>query len=182
MTSMPLSRRCANTAERAAAPISEGSSALGKARMLLNRLQDRIELDSQLTELTRVQPWIEALADQYAFSEDTRFAMHLCVEEALANIVMHGYGDEPGHPIVMRSSVSARELFIVIEDRAPAFAPVEPAPQGEATPPVSLESIEPGGNGIRLLYRFAGSISYERFSDGNRLTIGFPIPFDGVSA
>ncbi len=182
MTSMPLSRRCANTAERAAAPISEGSSALGKARMLLNRLQDRIELDSQLTELTRVQPWIETLADQSGFSEDTRFAMHLCVEEALANIVMHGYGNEPGHPIVIRSSVSARELFIVIEDEAPAFAPVKPAQQCDATPSVGLESIQPGGNGIRLLYRFAGSVSYERLSDGNRLTIGFPIPFDGVSA
>jgi serine/threonine-protein kinase RsbW len=155
---------------------------MGKARMLLNGLQDRIELDSRLTELTRVQPWVEALADQYGFSEDTRFAMHLCVEEALANIVMHGYRNEPGHPIVIRSSVSARELFIVIEDEAPAFAPVEPSPQGDATTPVSLESIEPGGNGIRLLFRFAGSLAYERFSDGNRLTIGFAIPFDGVSA
>ncbi len=150
--------------------------------MLLNGLQDRIELDSRLTELTRVQPWVEALADQYGFSEDGRFAMHLCVEEALANIVMHGYRNEPGHPIVIRSSASERELFLVIEDEAPAFAPVEPAPQGDATTPVSLESIEPGGNGIRLLYRFAGSLAYERFSDGNRLTIGFPIPFDGVSA
>ena len=35
---------------------------------------------------------------------------------------------------------------------------------------------------IPMLYRFAGSVSYERFSDGNRLTIGFPIPFDSVSA
>lgn len=155
---------------------------MSKARMLLNGLQDRIELDSRLTELIRVQPWIEALADQYGFSEDTRFAIHLCVEEVLANIVIHGYRNEAGHPIVIRSSVSARELFIVIEDRAPAFAPVEPAPQGDATTPVSLESIEPGGNGIRLLYRFAGSVNYERFPDGNRLTIGFPIPFDGVSA
>jgi anti-sigma regulatory factor (Ser/Thr protein kinase) len=95
---------------------------------------------------------------------------------------MHGYRNEPGHPIVMRASVSESELFIVIEDKAPAFAPVEPAPQGDATTPVSLESIEPGGNGIRLLYRFAGSLAYERFPDGNRLTIGFPFPCEGVSA
>jgi anti-sigma regulatory factor (Ser/Thr protein kinase) len=149
--------------------------------MLLNKLQDRIELDSRLTELTRVQPWIDALADQYGFSEDTRFAMHLCVEEALANVVMHGYRNEPGHPIVIRASVSERELFLVIEDEAPAFAPVEPTTPSDAVSPVSLESIEPGGNGIRLLYRFAGSLAYERFADGNRLTIGFPIPKDGVS-
>jgi serine/threonine-protein kinase RsbW len=149
--------------------------------MLLNRLQDRIELDSRLTELSRVQPWIEELADQFGFNGDTRFAIQLCVEEALANVVMHGYRNEPGHPIVIRSSVSAHNLFFIIEDQAPSFAPVEPAPPGDATTPVSLESIEPGGNGIRLLYRFAGSLAYERFADGNRLTIGFPIPFQGVS-
>jgi anti-sigma regulatory factor (Ser/Thr protein kinase) len=149
--------------------------------MLLNKLQDRIELDSRLTELSRVQPWIEALADQYGFNGDTRFAMHLCVEEALANVVMHGYGNEPGHPIVIRSSVSGRSLFFVIEDQAPSFAPVEPAPPGDAKTAVSLESIQPGGNGIRLLHRFAGSLAYERCADGNRLTIGFPIPIEGVS-
>lgn len=146
--------------------------------MLLNRLQDRIELDSRLTELGRVQPWIEALADQYGVSEDTRFAMQLCVEEALANVVIHGYGSEPGHPIVIRSSVSAHNLLFAIEDQAAPFVPVEPP--GHATP-VSLESIEAGGNGIRLLFRFAGSVTYERFADGNRLTIGFPIPMNGVS-
>jgi anti-sigma regulatory factor (Ser/Thr protein kinase) len=149
--------------------------------MLLNKQQDRMELDSRLTELTRVQPWIDALADQYGVSEDTRFAMHLCVEEALANVVMHGYRNEPGHPIVMRSAISGNNLVFVIEDRAPAFAPVEPAGRGEATTAVNLDSIEPGGNGIRLLYRFAGSVAYERLAEGNRLTIGFPLPKGGVS-
>jgi anti-sigma regulatory factor (Ser/Thr protein kinase) len=140
-----------------------------------------MELDSRLTELTRVQPWIDALADQYGFGEDKRFAMHLCVEEALANVVMHGYGNEPGHPIVMRSSVSGNNLLLVIEDRAPAFVPVDPGGRGEATAAINLEAIEPGGNGIRLLYRFAGSVAYERLAEGNRLTIGFPLPEDGVS-
>jgi serine/threonine-protein kinase RsbW len=149
--------------------------------MLLNRLQDRIELDSRLTELSRVQPWVEALADQYGVSDDTRFSMQLCMEEALANVVIHGYGNEPGHPIVIRSSVSAHNLLFAIEDQAAPFAPVEPDPPGDAAP-VSLESMEPGGNGIRLLYRFAGSVAYERFADGNRLTIGFPIPLNGARA
>jgi serine/threonine-protein kinase RsbW len=148
--------------------------------MLLNKLQDRIELDSRLTELSRVQPWIEALADQYGVSQGTRYAMQLCVEEALANVVIHGYRSEPGHPIVIRSSVSAHNLLFAIEDQAAPFAPVEPDPPGEAT--FSLESMEPGGNGIRLLFRFAGSVTYERFADGNRLTIGFPIPLNSVSA
>ncbi len=139
--------------------------------------QDRVELDSRLTELSRVQPWIETLADRHGFAADSRFAMHLCVEEALANVVLHGYRNQPGHPIVIRSSVSAGTLFFTIDDKAPPFAPVQPGPPNDATKPASLESIQPGGNGIRLLRRFAGSLLYERLSDGNRLTIGFPVPF-----
>lgn len=137
--------------------------------------QDRLELDSQLTELSRVQPWIEALADRYGFAEDARFAMHLCVEEALANVVLHGYRNEAGHPIVMRASVSGGALVFAIDDKAPHFVPTEPAPPNEAAKPANLESIELGGNGIRLLHRFAGSLRYERLPDGNRLTIGFPV-------
>jgi anti-sigma regulatory factor (Ser/Thr protein kinase) len=33
----------------------------------------------------------------------------------------------------------------------------------------------PGGQGLRLLYRFANSVEYERLADGNRLTLGFVV-------
>jgi serine/threonine-protein kinase RsbW len=144
--------------------------------MLMESTQDSLQLDSQLAELSRVQPWIEALADQYAFGQDVRFAMQLCMEEALANVVMHGYRNEPGHPIVIRSSISAHALHFAIDDKAPPFVPAEPELRNDATASASLESIQPGGNGLRLLHRFAGSLAYERLSDGNRLTIGFPLP------
>jgi serine/threonine-protein kinase RsbW len=146
--------------------------------MLLDCPQDRLELDSRLTELSRFRPWIEVVADRLGLGEEDRFAINLCVEEALANIVLHGYRSEPGHPIVIRSFVSARSLCITIDDEAPPFSPIESHSQltRSETKPVSLESITPGGNGIRLLHRFAGSLSYERLSDGNRLTLGFPVP------
>lgn len=69
--------------------------------------QNRLELDSRLSELSRVQPWVESLADRHGFEEEARFAMQLCIEEALANVVLHGYRGEPGHPIVIQASVSA---------------------------------------------------------------------------
>lgn len=135
--------------------------------------QDRLVLDSRLTELARVQPWIEALADRFGFGEKDRFSMQLCVEEALANLVLHGYRNQPGHPIVIGASATEGSLFFTIDDKAAPFIPVEPAAPAM---PVSLESIEPGGNGIRLLHRFAGSVAYDSSPEGNRLTIGFPLP------
>jgi serine/threonine-protein kinase RsbW len=127
--------------------------------MLMDNPQDRLELDSRLTELSRVQPWIETLADQHGFAEDARFAMQLCVEEALANVILHGYRSEPGHAIVLRASIFEGALWLAIDDQAPHFSPIEPGLENNGTIPANLESIEPGGNGFRLR-RFAGSLNY----------------------
>jgi serine/threonine-protein kinase RsbW len=141
----------------------------------MGTLPERLELDSRLTDLCRVWPWTEAWASQYGLAEQTRFALHLCMEEALANVVLHGYQNEPGHPVVIRCSVADGWLAFTIEDEAPPFTPVDTDLSKPADKADDLELMEPGGNGIRLLYRFAGSLQYERLPSGNRLTIGFPL-------
>ena len=140
-------------------------------------LQARLELDSRLSELTSVRPWIEVLADRLGFPEEERFAMHLCVEEVLANVILHGYRSEPGHPIVLGALVASGTLFLSVDDQAPPFSPIEflSDSSNDETKPRSLASVTPGGNGIRLLKRFSRSMHYERLSVGNRLTIAFPI-------
>jgi serine/threonine-protein kinase RsbW len=144
--------------------------------MLMDETVDRLELDSQLSELGRVAPWLEELADRHELPAETRYAIDLCLEEALANVVLHGYGNEPGHPITVEASVAGGSLFFSIEDQGPPFAPPDPGTRNGSQPPADLETIEVGGNGIRLMYRFAGSVSYEPLPRGNRLTLGFPIP------
>lgn len=141
----------------------------------MERILDRLELDSRLPELSRVWPWAEALAEDHGLAEDARFAMQLCLEEALANVVIHGYRNEPGHPIAIQASVSGGWLKFSIEDAAPPFAPAPPVDLQPAENAPDLESMEPGGNGIRLIHRFAGSMQYEPLPRGNRLTLGFPL-------
>jgi serine/threonine-protein kinase RsbW len=140
--------------------------------------QDLLVLDSRLTELSRVQSWAEELADELNLNQKTRYAIRLCLEEALANIVIHGYRSESGHPVVIRRWFAEGTLFFAIEDEATPFALEADAAGADAQEPASLESLTPGGNGIPLLRHFAGSLAYERLDGGNRLTMGFPVqPF-----
>ncbi len=132
---------------------------------------DLLVLDSRLSELSRAQSWAEALAQKFGLGEKTRYAILLCLEEALANVVLHGYRSEAGHPIVMRCQLAAGMLFIAIEDDAPGFAPAEAAAGVPET--ASLESLTPGGYGIQLLRHFADSLAYEKLQSGNRLIMGF---------
>jgi anti-sigma regulatory factor (Ser/Thr protein kinase) len=141
--------------------------------------QDVLVLDSRLSELSRAQAWAEELAHRYLLSEKSLYSMRLCVEEALANIVLHGYKSESGHPIVIRNWFDADTLFLGIEDEAPAFVPSDATQRMSTSEPDTLESLVPGGYGIRLIRHFANSLLYERLPEGNRLTIGFSLESSG---
>jgi hypothetical protein len=71
--------------------------------------------------------------------------------------------------------------MFTIDDQAPPFSPIAPGWRDDETKSVSLASIQPGGNGLRLLRHFGGSLGYERLADGNRLTIGFAVSMKNAS-
>jgi len=137
--------------------------------------QPRLTLQSQLGELARVWPWIEALASEYSIPADTQFAIQLCLEEALSNIVRHGQSDQPITVDCARSAGN-RELIFTLEDHGAAFDPLAPSEFEKAPAPTSIDRLQVGGQGIRLMRRFAGSLAYQRLPGGNRLTIGFALP------
>jgi anti-sigma regulatory factor (Ser/Thr protein kinase) len=136
---------------------------------LTHEARRRLSLTSSLGELVRVAPWVGALATEYDISDERRFAIELCLEEVLSNIVRHGYRGEPGHAFTVDFVRLGEDLVFVVEDNAQPFEPAQP---GDAIPG-DLNTIIPGGQGLRLLYRFAGSVKYEQLAQGNRLTIRF---------
>ena len=133
---------------------------------------ERLALRSSLSDLARVSPWIEHLAAQCAISDNTQFAMNLCLEEVLSNVIRHGYAGEQGRPILVQFASSPRDGYFtfVIEDEAPLFDPLA-AP--ELSIQRSLDDARIGGNGIRLLRQFADTLEYQSTPTGNRLTMGF---------
>jgi serine/threonine-protein kinase RsbW len=128
-----------------------------------------LTLTSSLADLARVTSWIGSIAAEFEISQDTRFAIELCLEELLSNIVRHGYDGETGHLLTVNFSPSSDSLAFTVEDHARPFQPAQPA---EAVPE-DLNTLTPGGQGLRLLFRFAGSVEYERLADGNRVRLAF---------
>jgi anti-sigma regulatory factor (Ser/Thr protein kinase) len=139
-------------------------------------MKSHLTLRSQLSDLRLVSPWIVTLASELPIPENLLFAIDLCLEEALSNIIRHGYSGDPGHFIdVEFVATKGGELTFCVEDDAPSFNPLEP---GAERPPVSSSAIDEGktgGQGIRLLQKFANKLSYDQLPAGNRLNIGFLI-------
>jgi serine/threonine-protein kinase RsbW len=131
----------------------------------------QLTLRSQIADLALVPEWIETLASEHTILANTQFAMNLCLEEVLSNIIRHGYADETNRPIIVRYvPVQKGFSYLVVEDEAPHFDPLA----AENTPVEEiLDGSRIGGLGIRLLRGFAANLAYEPTPTGNRLTMGF---------
>lgn len=128
-------------------------------------------LQSRISELTHLHSWIERLALKHAIPENIQFAMNLCLEEVLSNIIRHGYSGASNSSITVHfESQKGGSFTLTVEDQAPPFNPVD-APQ---LPPIDLhDEVQIGGQGIRLLREFADTLEYRATPAGNRLIIGF---------
>lgn len=136
-----------------------------------DRAHDRLVLRSRLSDVAQIPTWVERLASRYNFSKDLQFAIDLCLEEAIANIIIYGYPGDENRPVnVCLTMAQDGDFIFSVEDEAPKFNPLE-APE---LPPLNPdEEIRVGGQGLRLLRRFAHSLEYEPTANGNRLRIGF---------
>lgn len=127
----------------------------------------KISLSSRLPELRRLSTWIEDAAHRMNFTTDLAFALQLCVEEAVANIMMYG-GAQGRTPITIELRTTKDCLTAIIEDGMASFDPTQVTPR---IPPVSLEESQIGGLGIHLIRHYSSEMHYERLGDRNRLTL-----------
>lgn len=132
----------------------------------------KISLSSRLPELRRLSTWIEDTAHRMSFTTDLAFALQLCVEEAVANIMMYG-GTQDRTLITIELKTAQDCLTAIIEDGMASFDPTLVTPR---IPPVSLEESQIGGLGIHLIRHYSSEMHYERCDDRNRLTLTLSHP------
>lgn len=131
---------------------------------------ETLTIGGDLAEIARAGAWLAGLAEAGLFAPSLLFEIHLCLEETLANIVLHGFADTAEPRIDLSLVRQASELILMVEDNGQPFDPSNaPAP----TPPTSLEDAVPGGQGIALMRRFSDTMRYTRLADRNRLTFAF---------
>jgi anti-sigma regulatory factor (Ser/Thr protein kinase) len=129
----------------------------------------RLLLHNDLAELERLAGWIDGWAEELV-SPDTSFTIQLCLEEAVANIIMYGPANDDQLEIAVELEHSGSTVVARVEDTGGEFDPTRFPPAFLAT---SLEEAEVGDLGIHLMRRFASEMDYERRDCRNRLTLRF---------
>ena len=87
-------------------------------------------LRNQRNEIDRMFSLIEAFCQENRVSEDDLFKMRLVLDEAVINVIVHGYEDTAEHAINVSLSLLAGVLTIQVDDDGMAYNPLSaPAPR-----------------------------------------------------
>ena len=101
------------------------------------------------------------------------FAVQLCLEEAVANVIMYGGAKGDRLEIAVELERNGEALVARIEDNGRQF---DPTPVPAPSIATSLEDAKIGDVGIHLIRSFASGMRYERRGGRNRLTLRFLEP------
>ena len=94
--------------------------------------------------------------------------IELALEEAIVNVIEHGYKNKPGTiAVCFHQQGSVAE--IVLRDQGPPFNPLEQDVQFDPLAP--LEERDLGGLGIFLYTQYMDEVQYKRENNHNVLTL-----------
>ena len=128
-----------------------------------------LRIATDLGELDRILAALEELEEDAAWTPDLVYQVNLVLEELAVNVINYGHGGEPNHEIEIDLDWEADRLTIEMVDEAPAFNPLEDAPEPDLDS--ALEERAVGGLGVYLVHTLMDELYYRREQGRNHLTL-----------
>ncbi len=131
-------------------------------------MESTLSISAEVPNLVAVLRFVEATAAALQVNRDVIDDMLQAVDEAVTNIIVHGYHEQAGN-IEIGVSLEEGALVVRLRDQAPLFDPTLVPPPDLTLP---LEKRRFGGLGIYLARQFVDSMTYRITSEGsNELTL-----------
>jgi anti-sigma regulatory factor (Ser/Thr protein kinase) len=125
-----------------------------------------ITIKSDSTEIPAVSASLEKVMHAQGFSTDDILDTQLAVEEAITNIINHGYKNAIGE-IIISCRINLYLAEIRIRDNAHRFDPLSlPEPKLDGT----IQDRKIGGLGVFLIRQVMDEISY-RYENGQNILV-----------
>jgi len=126
-----------------------------------------LTLKAEISEIPRVSAALENVMLGHSFSNEEILDAQLAVEEAVTNIIMHGYEGHAGE-IHITCHATRGIIEIQIEDTAPLFNPLS-VPDPDVT--TDIHDRRMGGLGIFLIRRVMDDVMYRNDQGKNILVL-----------
>ena len=135
----------------------------------------RLQILSRPELLAPVRSMVLSLSERFGFDEVESGHLALAIDEALANVIRHGYDSSPDGRIWIS--------FHLIEDPRPCFR-IEIEDEGTQVDPESivprrLEDVRPGGLGVHIMREVTDTCDFEPRKPGGMRVILQKSPGEG---
>ncbi len=120
---------------------------------------------AQVRDLNDMREFLEQAVLVLGGSDDDAGDLVLAVNEAVTNILLHGYDSRPG-PVTLCVEVMQDDLRVILTDNAPHFDPTRVPPPDIFLP---LEDRPLGGLGVHMMRQLTDELVYRPLADGNEL-------------
>lgn len=134
-----------------------------------------VTLRNQRSEIHRMFSLVEAFCRANRIGDDRLFDIRLVLDEAVINIIVHGYEDRLDHTINVSLVLDDPTLTIRIDDDAAAYNPLDAPPPRFDLP---IEERRIGGLGVHIIKALARSVEYRRAGGRNHLMITMQVASD----
>lgn len=118
-------------------------------------------------EFTHLVPQIDAFMEKNAIGFKDQYVIQLCLEEAIINVINHGYPSQVPDIIKVTISVTPAFVRILLIDHGVSFNPLD---QPESDIELSVEDRSIGGLGIHLMKHYLQDLTYHRIDNANQLS------------
>ena len=129
---------------------------------------ESLTVPAALTSLERVHQFIIDATAQAGLDDHAAWQVQLAVDEAVTNIMQHGYDSGHGGMIELNWQVVRDELLITLRDHGRRFDP-DSVPTPDVSSP--LEERQSGGLGLFLMNKLMDEVSFASDTTGNLLTM-----------
>lgn len=121
-----------------------------------------MEIPSQPAFLAPLRAFITTIAERCGFDEVAQFQLALAIDEAVANVINHGYGRRPDGRVSVKlwRITNGREgIQVVIEDEGRQIDPALIRSR-------DLDDVRPGGLGVHIIREVMDHCRWERRAEG----------------
>lgn len=129
-----------------------------------------LDLVAARGEVARALDALREFARSAHLSEEVGYDLCLAADEALANVILHGYREDRASLIRLHARAEGDLLTLEVVDSGPPFNPLEAPPPRLLVAPAERK---PGGLGIFLIRAVTHEVTYAREGDRNRLTLSW---------
>ena len=131
-------------------------------------MKKEIKIKNQVTELERVNRFIEEIAEEQGLSEELRMNLNLVMEEMVSNVIFYAHPEGTEADIELTAESNGKELTFVLSDQGREF---DPTAKIDADPNINPTEREIGGMGIYIVKNIMNKVTYQRLDGKNLLTM-----------